>query len=26
LNPDGAVPETSNADNSRELTYTLGGC
>lgn len=26
LNPDGAVPETNNADNNRELTYTLGGC
>jgi uncharacterized protein YraI len=27
LNPDGAVPETSNADNSREYKYTLQpGC
>jgi hypothetical protein len=26
VNPDGAVPETSNADNGRELTYTLGSC
>jgi hypothetical protein len=26
VNPGGAVPETSSADNSRELTYTLGGC
>lgn len=26
LNPNGAVPETSNADNGRELTYNLGGC
>jgi len=26
LNPDGAVPETTNADNSRELPYTLGSC
>jgi uncharacterized protein YraI len=25
LNPDGAVPETSTADNSREFRYTLGG-
>ncbi len=26
INPDGAVAETGNADNSREITYTLGGC
>ncbi len=27
INPDGSVAETSNADNSRELTYNLqGGC
>ncbi|MBI1277909.1 MAG: SH3 domain-containing protein [Anaerolineaceae bacterium] len=26
INPDGGVPETSNSDNSRELTYTLGSC
>ncbi len=26
VNPGGGVPETSSADNSRELTYTLGGC
>ena len=26
VNPGGAVPETNNANNSRELPYTLGGC
>ncbi|MEO8611831.1 MAG: SH3 domain-containing protein [Chloroflexota bacterium] len=26
LNPDGAVPETTNADNSRELPYHLQAC
>ena len=26
VNPGGAVPETSSTDNSREYTYTLGGC
>ncbi len=26
VNPDGSVAETGNGDNSRELTYTLGGC